>query len=359
MEKLFVDLGEHSYPILLNEDYSGLDRALAEINAPSKLLIVTDTNVAALWLDEVNTLLLGKGYEVERCILPAGEKNKNIDGILNICAACLEHKMDRKSMILALGGGVVGDMAGFAASIYMRGIRFVQLPTTLVSQSDSSVGGKTGIDFHHTKNILGVFHQPSLVYINVSTLKTLPEQEFLSGMGEVIKHGIIKDSAFFDFLSENCREIKNLDANQLIKMAKINCEIKAAVVMEDEKENGLRAILNFGHTIGHAIESAADFSKTHGACVALGMRAAAYISLKRNLIDTAVFNRINAILDQYGFETKTDVKDEEEIFRFMQNDKKSVDGKLKFILPTGIGKVIQTEDITKEEISEAIKFLAI
>ena len=359
MERLFVNLGEHSYNILFNQSFSELGTALKEIKAPTKLLIVTDTNVTPLWLDEVKRPLEKEGYDIDICIIPAGEENKNMDGILSICSACLKHKMDRKSMILALGGGVVGDMAGFAAAIYMRGIRFVQLPTTLLSQSDSSVGGKTGIDFQDTKNILGAFHQPALVYMNVSTLNTLPEREFLSGMGEVIKHGIIQNSDFFTFLSENVEDIKKLRPDYLIQMAKTNCSIKASVVMEDEKENGLRAILNFGHTIGHAIESAAAFSKTHGECVALGMRAASHIAWKRNLIGEDTFDQINELLNRYGFEPKTEIASEDDIFRFMQSDKKSVGGQLKFVLPTGIGQVIQADDVTRDEISNALKYLAI
>lgn len=355
MDKLFVNLGENSYDILFASDYSGLPEALAHINAPEKLMIVTDSNVAPLWLEEVRKNLAG--YEISVCILPAGEENKNMNGILKICEACLSNNLDRRSMILALGGGVVGDMAGFAASMYMRGIRFVQLPTTLLSQSDSSVGGKTGIDFMGTKNILGAFHQPSLVYINVGVLKTLPEREFRSGMGEVIKHGIIRDAEFFEFLSKNSEKIKSLDNGLLIKMAKTNCRIKAEVVMEDEKEYGLRAILNFGHTIGHAIESAADFTKTHGECVAAGMCASAYISYKRGLISKSIFDEIIDIINKYDFCICVNAE-EKEVLRFMKSDKKSVDGKLKFILPDGIGSVIQTNDVGNGEISEALNFLA-
>lgn len=355
MDNLSVNLKDNSYNIFFAADYNGLPDVLSGINAPEKLLVVTDTNVAPLWLDKIKNLQ-NFGYDIRICIINAGEENKTMDTILQICRACLENKLDRKSMILAFGGGVVGDMAGFAASIYMRGIRFVQIPTTLLSQSDSSVGGKTGIDFMCTKNILGAFHQPSLVYINTSVLKTLPEKEFRSGMGEVIKHGIINDNDFFDFLYYNADSIKNLDNELLIKMTKKNCGIKAKIVAEDEKEFGIRAILNFGHTIGHAIESAAKFTKTHGECVALGMYAAAYISLMRKLITQQDFEKIYGILKIYGFCTNIDIC-EDEIMQYMKNDKKSTDGKLKFILPNGIGTVIQTSDVTNDEISNALKIL--
>lgn len=356
MDKYFVDLGKNSYDIIFSCDYNGLEQELVKINAPKKLMVVTDKNVEKLWLHKLEPLLLDWGYDVSVCVLEPGEENKNIDSVLKICSHCLKNKLDRKSMILALGGGVVGDMAGFAASIYMRGIRFVQLPTTLLSQSDSSVGGKTGVDFMDTKNILGAFFQPALVYINVDTLKTLPQKEFRSGMGEVIKHGVIADRDFFDFLFNSSEKIKSLDSSLLISMAKTNCMIKAKVVMADEKESGLRKILNFGHTIGHAIESGAEFSKTHGECVALGMCAAAYIATMRSIADNAVLGRITEIVKLYGFSFDFDI-DREKILYYMQMDKKNVDGKINFILPVRIGEVISLEDVSKDEIFSAVEFL--
>jgi 3-dehydroquinate synthase len=267
--------------------------------------------------------------------------------------------MDRKSMIVALGGGVVGDMAGFAAAIFMRGIDFVQVPTTLLSQSDSSVGGKTGIDFMESKNILGAFHQPKLVYINVATLKTLPQEQFVSGMGEVIKHGIIRDGEFFDYVEQNCEKIKTLDSETLIKMDKINCSIKANVVEKDEREMGLRAILNFGHTIGHAVESAYDFKMTHGECVGIGMIGASYIAQKRGMIDGETLTRIETVLEMYGFKTRVTLPEKETVFAFMQKDKKKIAGKLKFVLPVKIGEVEQTTDVSKEEIFAALDYITI
>lgn len=358
MDKLFVNLGKNSYNILFSDSFSGLSDALKEINAPKKLLIVTDSNVNSLYADEVNNILKDNGYDSDVYAFEAGEENKNMDTILGICKACLEHKMDRKSMIVALGGGVVGDMAGFAAAIFMRGIDFVQIPTTLLSQSDSSVGGKTGIDFMENKNILGAFHQPKLVYINVGTLKTLPEEQFVSGMGEVIKHGIIRDRDFFAYLEENRSSIKQLDSKTLISMDKINCSIKAGVVEQDERENGLRAILNFGHTIGHAVESAYNFKMTHGECVGLGMIGASYIAQERGMIDTAVLQRIESILAEYGFTTRVNLPDKDKILMFMQNDKKKTMGKLKFVLPSAIGEVVQTTDVKQTEILSALEYIS-
>ncbi len=357
MDKLNVNLGINSYDIYFTDSFAALPQRLHEAGAPAKLLIVTDTNVEQLYAGTVNEILKTSGYDSAVYAFPAGEENKNMNSILGICRACMEHGLDRKSMILALGGGVVGDMAGFAAAIYMRGIDFIQIPTTLLAQSDSSVGGKTGIDFMDSKNILGAFHQPKLVYINVSTLKTLPPVQFISGMGEVIKHGIIRDAGFYGFVKDNAPLIQSLDTATLIKMAKRNCAIKAEVVEQDEKENGLRAILNFGHTIGHAVESAFNFTMTHGECVGLGMIAASRIAVRRGLIDDTVLSDITQTLRSYGFRTVAAVPDAEIVLSFMQKDKKKSMGRLKFVLPTAISKVIQTYDVTEEEIFDAIRYI--
>lgn len=359
MDKLFVDLGYKSYNIIISDSFDNLAESIKQINAPDKLLIVTDSNVQKLYGNEVNDILLKNGYDSKIYSFSAGEENKNMDTILGICKACMEHKMDRKSMIVALGGGVAGDMAGFAAAIYMRGIDFIQIPTTLLAQSDSSVGGKTGIDFLDGKNILGAFHQPKLVYMNVSTLKTLPKEQFISGMGEVIKHGIIRDSSFFEYLENSSDEVKQLDGRTLINMDKINCAIKANVVMNDERETGLRAILNFGHTIGHAIESAFNFKLTHGECVGIGMVGAAYIAFRRNYIDKEILKRIENILLIYDFKIKLNIPDINTVYEFMQKDKKKIEGKLKFVLPVKIGEVVQKNDVTKDEIWDALKYISI
>ena len=357
MEKLHVNLGKNSYDILFSDSFAALPKAMADIGAPENVLIVTDTNVQKLYADELDELLLENGYDSAVMVIPAGEEHKRMKYIEDICEVCLAKGMDRKSMIIALGGGVVGDMAGFAAAIYMRGIDFIQIPTTLLSQSDSSVGGKTGIDFMDSKNILGAFHQPRLVYINVGTLKTLPPEQFVSGMGEVIKHGIIRDASFFDYLENNSELIKTLDSETLIKMDKINCSIKANVVEQDEKEMGLRAILNFGHTIGHAVESSYDFKLTHGECVGLGIIAASYIAKERNMIDEEALSRIENILKLYGFKTRVPLPPKETVMGYMQKDKKKTAGKLKFVLPTKIGEVTQTTDVTEGEILAALDYI--
>lgn len=358
MDSLRVELGENSYDIVFSEDFCALADELAKINSPKKLLVVTDSNVEKLYGYEVTKYLCDRGYDAKLHSFGAGEENKNMQTILGICEACVGHGMDRKSQIIALGGGVVGDMAGFAAAIYMRGISFVQIPTTLLSQSDSSVGGKTGIDFCDAKNILGAFLQPRLVYINVSTLKTLPDEQFVSGMGEVIKHGIIKDREFFEYICENIESIKALDTNTLVALSKKNCSIKADVVSQDEKENGIRAILNFGHTIGHAIESAFEFRMTHGECVGLGMIAVCNIALKRGILLQEDMQKIEDALTSYGFRTRVKIPPVDMVLSYMDKDKKKQHGALGFVLPLSIGAVEQKSDVTQEEILSALNYIS-
>jgi len=357
MQNLFVNLDKNSYNISFNKDFLSLPKVLSDINAPKKLFIITDTNVEKLYLDEVKDILTKSGYDVGFFSFPAGEENKNLATIQSMISSMMKHGMDRKSLVLALGGGVVGDMAGFASSIFMRGVDFVQIPTTLLSQSDSSVGGKTGVDFEGYKNLVGAFHQPKHVYINVSTLKTLPEREIISGLGEVIKHGIIKDSEFFEFLEKSKEEVKSLSYDTLIKMSKINCSIKANIVCEDEREASIRAYLNFGHTIGHAIESLSDFKLSHGESVGLGMISASYISYKRGYIDKSDFERIINVLKSYGFKTKTVISDYEKVLSLMKKDKKTQNGKIRFVLPTKIGEVKIFDDITEKEIIESLNVI--
>ena len=260
-------------------------------------------------------------------------------------------------MIAALGGGVCGDMAGFAAAIYMRGIDFIQIPTTLLAQSDSSVGGKTGVDFMGAKNILGSFHQPKLVYINTSVLKTLPRREFICGMGEVIKHALIRDREFYDFLFENHERIKELSPGILCDMAYTNCLIKADIVKADEFENGIRAYLNFGHTTGHAIEAAAGYDISHGECVALGMIAASFISYKRGILKKEELIGTEELIRLYGARTRIKTDNADKIYELMQKDKKKSEGKLKFILPKTVGEVFSADDVSREEIYDAIRYI--
>lgn len=357
MDKLRVDLAENSYDILFSDSFSGLADGILSVIKSKKCLIVTDSTVDKLYADEVEKRLSDGGFSTERFVFFAGEENKTIDTVLAICRACLAAKLDRKSFIVALGGGVCGDMAGFAAAVYMRGIDFVQIPTTLLSQSDSSVGGKTGVDFCGNKNFLGAFHQPKLVYINVSVLKTLPEREFISGMGEVIKHGMIADSDFFDYIGENAELIKQLKPEVMMRLCRRNCEIKASVVSADEKEQGLREILNFGHTVGHAVEVYYNFDLSHGECVGIGMYAAVLIAEKKGLIDEKLVKKLEAMLEKYGFGIHIKIKDCKELIETMKRDKKAKNGVIRFILPQKIGAVSCADDVSETEIMQALEEL--
>ncbi len=354
MKRLTLTFEKKSYDIVISDSFDLLKEELYKV-CKGKVLLVTDTNVLALYKEEVQEIITKAGIELAGCVsFDAGEKSKNIDTLQKIYEACIEHELDRNSTIIALGGGVVGDMSGFAAATYMRGINFVQVPTTLLAQTDSSVGGKVGIDFCGAKNIVGNFKQPSLVYINTSTLKTLPNREFSAGMAEVIKYGYIKDSEFLSFLEKEHESICALDSVMVEKLIYNCCKIKADVVMQDEEEKSIRAILNFGHTIGHGVESAKNFELIHGECVALGMIAAIIISVKREWIDASEIERIKDILKKYSLMTKVMGVNTDEIIGYMKKDKKKLNSKLRFVLLQDIGKAIITDDVSDEEIMISI-----
>ncbi len=361
MEPLHVKIQseERSYPIVFEEKFSALPKLINGKMKLSKILIVTDSNVDELYGDEVQNLLTTSGFEVHKFVFEAGEKQKHLDTISDIYNACLENRLDRGSAILALGGGVTGDIAGFAAASYMRGIHFIQVPTTLLAQSDSSVGGKVGVDYKGTKNIVGAFHQPMLVYMNLSTLNTLPKREYTAGLAEVVKHGIIYDQSFFEYIEQNIDHILNLDIGILKYLVRKNCYIKSQVVEQDEKEQGLRAILNFGHTIGHGIESVFDFSLLHGECVAIGMNAATYIALEKKMINDIEYERVISLIKRTGLPVQVKNIDSDRVYEEMLKDKKKVKNDIKFILPTTIGNVIQTTEVNKNEIYDALQHIAI
>lgn len=352
MQKLKVELGSRSYSICIDESFDKLEECIEK--SFTKALIVTDSNVERLFAEEVKEKLAHKFSDVGICVFEAGEKSKNIETMQIIYDACLEHGLDRKSCIIALGGGVTGDMAGFAAATFMRGIGFIQIPTTLLAQTDSSVGGKVGIDYSSTKNIIGAFKQPDLVYICTKTLKALPKREFEAGMAEVIKYSAIYDIDFLTYLEEYTDEIKSLSHEQISQMIFKCCAIKADVVAKDETEQSLRMILNFGHTIGHGIESAKGFELLHGECVSLGMICAFEIGKNRNLITDAYVDRmINAMKSYNLLQTASGIT-ADEIIGYMKKDKKKVGSKLNFVLPAGEGKVEIASDITDSEVKMAI-----
>ena len=350
--------GNEPYDILLRNTFEDLPARLQKLGCQEhRICIVTDSNVAPLYLDHVRSLLSSCCRQVEAFIFEAGEENKNLDSIKNLYEFLIKTGFDRKDCLLALGGGVVGDMTGFAAATYLRGIRFIQVPTTLLSQIDSSIGGKTGVDFDQYKNMVGAFHQPSLVFINVSVLSTLPEEQFASGMAEMLKHGLILDADFYEWLIDHMSDIEDRDPDVMISMISNSCQIKRYVVEKDPTEKGDRALLNFGHTIGHAIEKLKNFKMLHGECVALGYVAAAYISWQRGMLDEDEFYEIRDMNVGFGLPISFDQITSEAVVEATKKDKKMDSGKIRFVLLKKIGHACIDTTVTDQEILEAVRFL--
>ncbi|RHR66616.1 3-dehydroquinate synthase [Coprococcus sp. AF16-5] len=349
---------EPIYDIFFANDFNSLPELLAGQGiADRRVCIVTESNVAPLYLDEIRTQLDGKCKELISIIFEAGESQKNLDTVKMIYEKLILAKFDRKDLLVALGGGVTGDITGFTAATYLRGIDFVQIPTSLLAQVDSSIGGKTGVDFDSYKNMVGAFHMPKLVYINVSTLTTLSDEQFISGMGEIIKHGLIKDSAYFDWLIENHDRILARDKDVLMEMIRVSCNIKRVVVENDPTEKGDRALLNFGHTLGHAIERYLDLKLSHGACVGIGCCLASVISYNRGDITEDELHKIIHAFDMFGFPTLEDHPvDADAVIEYTKNDKKMVGGKIKFILLHTIGDAYINTDVVPDDMKKAFEW---
>ncbi len=350
-----------AYEIVIESDFEKLAEEISKLPVEGrKCLIVTDSNVGPLYLTQVAEKIKPVFSEVAAMQIPAGEENKTLNTVRTVLVKLISSHFDRKDFILALGGGVVGDLAGFASAVYLRGIKFIQVPTTLLSQTDSSIGGKTGVDFDAYKNMVGAFHQPSLVYMNMSVLKTLPGREFASGMGEILKHGLIRDEEYYSWLVNNFNEITDREPEVLEHMIARSCEIKAAVVEEDPTEQGIRAILNFGHTLGHAIEKYMNFSFTHGECVALGSIAAAWISYKRGNLSDMEFYEIRDMFVPFGLPiTLPDDADANKILEISKSDKKMDGKKVKFILLKKPGKAVIDTTVTDDEMLDALQNMII
>ncbi|MVW58602.1 3-dehydroquinate synthase [Massilia sp. NEAU-DD11] len=336
---LNVELGDRSYPIAIGrgllDDTSLLNR---HIGGSGKVAIVTNTTVAPLYLDKVAGPLRAAGREVVPIILRDGEEFKNWESLNEVFDALLANKCDRKTTLVALGGGVIGDMTGFAAATYMRGVPFVQIPTTLLAQVDSSVGGKTGINHPLGKNMIGAFYQPRAVIADTATLDTLPDRELSAGLAEVIKHGAILDAPFFDWIEANIGKLVARDHAALAHAIARSCEIKADVVARDEREGGLRAVLNFGHTFGHAIEAGLGYGAwLHGEAVGCGMVMAADLSRRLNLIDDAAVDRVRALVKAAGLPVIAPDLGVERWIELMEVDKKNEGGAIKFILLKPLG----------------------
>ncbi len=320
-----------------------------------KAAIVTDTNVEPLYAEAVK-----KEIEkiCESCFIhafQAGEANKTLDTVQDILTDLIEWHMGRKDLIIALGGGVVGDTAGFAAAVYMRGIDVIQIPTTLLSQVDSSVGGKTGVDFRRYKNMVGAFKMPRLVYMNMRTLSSLDARQFYSGMAEVMKYGLIMDASFYEWILSKMYEIHDRDSETLSEMVQHCCACKQRIVERDPYEEGDRALLNFGHTIGHAIEKYKNFELLHGECVALGCVAAAFISWKREKLSMEEYYEIRDMFVPFKLPISVEDIDEEEVLKLTHSDKKASDGQMKFILLKKVGKAYIDTMTTDEEILSGIR----
>ena len=343
IQSMNVQLGERSYPISIGQDLLGNAALLGEKIRGTHVVVVTNTVVAPLYLQTLETQLHALGKTCSAVILPDGEVYKNWDNLNLIFDHLLAHKCDRKTTLIALGGGVIGDMTGFAAATYMRGVPFVQVPTTLLSQVDSSVGGKTGINHPLGKNMIGAFYQPQAVIADTATLNTLPDKELSAGLAEVIKHGAIIDATFFTWLEQNMSKLRAKDPQALAHVIARSCEIKADVVRQDEREGGLRAILNFGHTFGHAIEAGLGFGTwLHGEAVGCGMVMAAELSFRLGYIDFVSKTRIKQLVEAAGLPVVAPDLGEQRWLELMEVDKKNEGGQIKFILLKPLGTAVIT-----------------
>lgn len=346
------------YDILLENSYARLVKELNKLGTDNlKICIVSDTNVSKLYLEELIHIVKNHGQVVETFVFKAGEDSKNLDTVYSLYDHLIQAKFDRKDLLIALGGGVVGDLTGYAAATYLRGIGFIQIPTSLLAMVDSSIGGKTGVDFHSYKNMIGAFHQPESVYINLSTLTSLSGNQYNAGLGEIIKHGLIKDVNYYQWLKEHKNEIKSREVHVMKEMVYRSCMIKREVVEKDPKELSDRALLNFGHTIGHAVEKLMNFKLLHGECVAIGMAAACYISYKRGYLLKEELEDIITCISSFDLPVKVSGLNPEEIFQATTHDKKMESGKIKFILLSKIGKAFIDTSVTKEEIMDGIQYI--
>lgn len=353
-----VDLGENSYPIFIGEGILEKLGEMLKIYGFSQAILITDTNVQKLYGQEIKSGLKNFADTFDTIALLPGESSKRLKSIDEIITKMLEIGLEREALVLAFGGGVIGDIAGFAASVYKRGVPYVQIPTTLLAQVDSGIGGKTGVNHVLGKNMIGTFHQPKFVWCDLRLLKTLHRREIICGLGEVIKYGVTKDKSLFDFVEENLEQILGLDMVVLEEVVQRCSRIKAEIVAKDELERGLRMILNFGHTMGHALEAALNYKKiSHGQAVLLGMVAESKIALDTKILNREDFSRIENLVQRINMEIPTRNLEAETLLQFMRADKKIREGKLSVVLPRRIGEVVLTRDIEEESIISAINYI--
>jgi 3-dehydroquinate synthase len=355
VQTILVDVGHAKYPITIGPGLLG-NASWLEMQIPrGDLLIVTNTTVAKLYLTKL-TDGLSASRRIGDCILPDGEQHKSLQTAAWVFDALVSNKMNRDCVVLALGGGVVGDIAGFAAACYQRGVHYVQIPTTLLSQVDSSVGGKTGVNHSGGKNLIGAFYQPTAVITDLDVLKSLPDRELKAGLAEVIKYGCVWDPLFFEWLDKNIPKLLERDLSALSYAIARSCEIKATVVARDEREHDLRAILNFGHTFGHAIEAATGYTKyLHGEAVGLGMLLAADLSLRIGMIDAVLKTRIHDILARAGLTTEVPRIGAGRALELMHMDKKVLAGAVRLVLLERLGRAVVTASYAKEALDATLK----
>lgn len=355
-DRLIVDLGERSYHIHIGSDLIGrAGELMAPVMSSRRAFVVTDSNVAPLYLDRLTASLDAAGIAWVAKIVPAGEGSKDFAHLEDLLAAMLDARCERSTMVVALGGGVIGDLTGFAAAIAQRGLDFVQIPTTLLAQVDSSVGGKTGINTRHGKNLVGAFHQPRLVLADIDALNTLPRREVLAGYAEVLKYGCIDDPDFFGWLEENGAKVIAGDEAARRHAVAVSCKAKARIVAADEREAGVRALLNLGHTFGHALEAETGFSDEmlHGESVALGMVMAFRLSVRLGLAPQEDAERLERHLAALGLPVALSGQrqwDIDRLIHHMAGDKKVKDGKVTFVLARGIGQSFLTRDVPEAEL---------
>jgi 3-dehydroquinate synthase len=356
MRKVKVDLGSKSYDIVIGY---GLEAELVQFvrqaGFSQQALIVTDSNVGPLYADKIRSLLSEAGLSAAVAQIPAGESSKCMAVAESLYTKAIKLGLDRKSPIFALGGGVVGDLAGFIAATYMRGVPFIQLPTSLLAQVDSSVGGKVAVNHALGKNLIGSFYQPRAVLMDLSLMQSLPKREIYTGLGEIIKYGIIYDYEFFEFLEANQQAVLKLEPEAAVHMIARSCEIKAAVVSQDEQEAGLRRILNFGHTMAHAIEKETGYVRyNHGEAVAIGMVGAADISCQLGLIPAADVARVTQLIRDLQLPVKAKGCTVDAMYADIFHDKKTVAGKVNWVLMSGIGTVVSRNDVPEPVVRQAM-----
>jgi 3-dehydroquinate synthase len=339
--------------------YARFNTFISDLSLGKSIAIITHPRLRSLYVQRVEADLIKSGYRVTVIEVAEGESSKSLSTVALILDQLVSKKFERNDTVIAFGGGVIGDLSGFVASIYLRGIRFVQVPTTLLSQVDAAIGGKTGVNHPDGKNLIGSFYQPSLVLCDMDSLLSLSARDLRSGLAEVVKYGAIKNAPLFEFIQTHCDELKQLDVRTHLPLwrhlVESSAEDKAYVVMADERESDLRAILNFGHTIGHGIEAACHYGTyTHGECVAIGMVGATYIAVTMKLCSNDVYEQINSLCQSLGFDVMAKGVSKATVFEAMTLDKKVKNGVMRFVLPTAIGAVEMRNDVSESLVQEAL-----